>query len=555
MLKIKKYQTGGPTGGGNGSQMIAKAAEIGTQATPTPWILKNQQGLMMGLSAVNSMLGTPKDYEGAAGSTAMGIDGATDAISNVASQFGPVGQYIGMGLQANKLLSNITGKITGLDGMTSTDVIMNRIPVLGLVNGIGGKRADTMQQDIYTQSQSQFGYAGTNMDINNAAMKSGKKYGMFSSGARKNANWEIASAGRKQNTLKYLIKDRDTAMDAMAGSVDLYNTGYANELMGGYEPLIAAKKGTKLSVAKRVASKHKFTKAQLKKAADKQDDIDAYQVGGQFVTTQQVGKQRNIKELGDYAVQKNPRFIQRLFEEPKMAEWMEGTEKYRGSHLLGYVTENIDGKEYDIVFPEIQENESGILQKYKPDEALKRAKEKKDVLVLNRGEGKIFTQQYKLYPRFNLHIQAWNDRFGKYKQGGSFQFDISMFQKKELEEEQNVESLKQGGSLIPEGALHKNLNHLGEINPDLKGEVTKKGIPIISNEEGGEIVQHAEIEEGEIIFQKSVTEKIEELYKEYNKEDISQSKKDELAIKAGKIIAKEIMEKTDDKVGLIEKTE
>jgi len=28
-------------------------------------------------------------------------------------------------------------------------------------------------------------------------MKSGKKYGMFSSGARKLANWEIASAGRK----------------------------------------------------------------------------------------------------------------------------------------------------------------------------------------------------------------------------------------------------------------------------------------------------------------------------------------------------------------------
>ena len=107
----------------------------------------------MGLSAANSMLGTPRDYEGAAGSTAMAIDGATDAISNVASQFGPVGQYIGMGLQANKLLSNITGKITGLDGMTSTDVIMNRIPVLNLINGFGGKRADTMEQDLYTQSQ------------------------------------------------------------------------------------------------------------------------------------------------------------------------------------------------------------------------------------------------------------------------------------------------------------------------------------------------------------------------------------------------------------------
>jgi hypothetical protein len=59
-----------------------------------------------------------------------------------------------MGIQANQLLSNITGKITGIDGMTNTDVIMNRIPVLGLVNGLGGKRANTFLQDKYTQSQS-----------------------------------------------------------------------------------------------------------------------------------------------------------------------------------------------------------------------------------------------------------------------------------------------------------------------------------------------------------------------------------------------------------------
>ena len=189
MLKIKKYQNGGQEGGGNSTQMTSEVPRIGTQATSTPWSLKNFNGLMMGANVANAMLGTPKDYEGAAGSTAMAIDGATDAISNVASQFGPVGQYIGIGLQANKLLSNITGKITGLDGMTNTDVIMNRIPILGLANGLGGKKADTMEQDIYTQSQTQYGYNGTNDDINNAAMKSGKKYGVFSSGARKNANW------------------------------------------------------------------------------------------------------------------------------------------------------------------------------------------------------------------------------------------------------------------------------------------------------------------------------------------------------------------------------
>lgn len=550
MLKIKKYQNGGQEGGGDSPQKTAEVAKIGTQVTKTPWMLKNRQGLMMGASALNTMLGTPKDYEGAAGSTAMAIDGATDAISNVASQFGPVGQYIGMGLQANKLLSNITGKITGLDGMTSTDVIMNRIPVLGLVNGLGGKRADTMEQDLYTQSQTQFGYNGTNMDISNAAMKSGKKYGMFSSGARKNANWEMASAGRKQNTLKYLIKGRDTAMDAMSGSADLYNTGYANELMGGYEPMIAAKKGAKLSIAKRVASKHKFTKAQLKKAADLQDDLDAYKNGGTFEFDismfQKGGKNLPFKE---WIKGVNPDFRSNNYD-------LESAYKYlpeRDLEMWKYATNHPAYMDY--------QDENGIYLYHLPSFV---QLPNLDYMFLKLGKEDTNKEVIPALEDYNSGKDGLKDTHDLVFENGRYWFKKKKLEQEPLEEKssstrvQPIEDVtihKEGGSLIPEGALHKNLNHLGEINPDLKGEVTKKGIPIISNEEGGEIVQHAEIEEGEIIFQKSVTEKIEELYKEYNKEDTSQSKKDELAIKAGKIIAKEIMEKTDDKVGLIEKTE
>jgi len=54
---------------------------------------------------------------------------------------------------------------------------------------------------------------------------------------------------------------------------------------------------------------------------------------------------------------------------------------------------------------------------------------------------------------------------------------------------------------------------------------------VITVEENGKIVQHAEIEHSEIIFTLEVTNKIEDLRKKYHED-----KKDEYAIEAGKIL-------------------
>ena len=105
---------------------------------------------------------------------------------------------------------------------------------------------------------------------------------------------------------------------------------------------------------------------------------------------------------------------------------------------------------------------------------------------------------------------------------------------------QKITALKNGGSVIPSGALHKNKHNL-EID-ELDGKITEKGIPVISVEEGGEIIQHAEIERNEIIFTKEVTEKLEALAKKGT---------DEAAIEAGKILAREIIENTQDNTGLM----
>ena len=102
-------------------------------------------------------------------------------------------------------------------------------------------------------------------------------------------------------------------------------------------------------------------------------------------------------------------------------------------------------------------------------------------------------------------------------------------------------------SVIPDGALHKNKHNLDKVGIDDK-EMTKKGIPVVDN--NGE--QQAEIELNEIIFTLEVTKELEKRYKEYYDDDTKQSRKDELALEAGKLLWKEIIYNTDDRTGLID---
>lgn len=113
----------------------------------------------------------------------------------------------------------------------------------------------------------------------------------------------------------------------------------------------------------------------------------------------------------------------------------------------------------------------------------------------------------------------------------------------------NPQAFKQGGqmNLIPEGALHARKNNMKLAE---SGDVTHKGIPVVDNQ--GQ--QQAEIECNEIILNLTTTQKIEKFYKEY-KEEESQSKKDEIAIECGKMLAKSIIEDTDDKTNLIQEVD
>lgn len=106
-------------------------------------------------------------------------------------------------------------------------------------------------------------------------------------------------------------------------------------------------------------------------------------------------------------------------------------------------------------------------------------------------------------------------------------------------EQKELQIFANGGTIniIPEGARHSRLNHLDEVHDDFE-DVTKKGIPVVTPTEDGDLEQVAEVECGEIIFSKSVTEKLEELMKDGS---------DEAAIEAGKLLVREIIKNTDDK--------
>lgn len=122
--------------------------------------------------------------------------------------------------------------------------------------------------------------------------------------------------------------------------------------------------------------------------------------------------------------------------------------------------------------------------------------------------------------------------------------------RKKIQEEVRMEEVagfKNGGAVnvIPDGALHAHKHHLEDVDGKFE-EVTTKGIPVITEEKGGDIKQHAEVEREEIIFNLDVTKQLEKLM---------QDGSDEAAIEAGKLLVHEILENTVDNTGLLKTVE
>jgi hypothetical protein len=90
--------------------------------------------------------------------------------------------------------------------------------------------------------------------------------------------------------------------------------------------------------------------------------------------------------------------------------------------------------------------------------------------------------------------------------------DAKMLLESRKQLSEDVALFKDGGkmNILPEGKLHAHKHHLDEIDERLE-DITKKGIPIVTVSENGEMSQVAEVEKEELILHLELTQQIESL--------------------------------------------
>lgn len=410
-----------------------------------------------------------------------------------------------------------------------------------LLPGSGYFMDKTKKFNISKEAQAlQQAYAGTNKELQKTENNSGIKLwftktynNLFNKAQEKNKKLETIGT----NTLNDI-----TGMTTMAQAMAQYNK-YA--LAGGrdgysYKATIG-KLGMKIEKVKQISSKLKDDVFKPTSAEDDKaffdslvfDETPMFQEGGKV----EKKKSRELKELIEYAKQQNPRFIQRMSEPMKDIEFTDVHGNVsRGTH---YMADDPDG----IVYPTIQEMEDGTLHYFENrDEARERAIKNNNFLKFETSEeANNFAKNYK---------QGWPDFFGlKEIDGKWYKIDGEDENgKRYIDQEGGLYYFKEGGQMnvIPEGSLHARLHHMENAD-----NLTKKGIPVVDNEGN----QQAEVERAEIIFNKEVTDKLEELLKKFNSEEHTAKEKDDFAIEAGKLLSTQIIENTDDRAGLINKVE
>lgn len=398
---------------------------------------------------------------------------------------------------------------------TTTDAILGSsflsLTPFGLINGFGGSKTNTITKDEQVFETVGSSYTGTNQTVNDALTKSGKKYGLFSSKARNRANEEIEEAKRQQGVMSWVADeatDRFAIRDSMAAINGNRRKYY---LQGGYNQadVRVGKSGMSLDlIAKAKKVLHESRKL---KGGGQITPTEILLVVPEFQDGGQINKKsRTLQELIEYAKKENPRFIQRMSEPPRGIDFVDDEGKQaRGSHYMEWST---DDNGNAIIYPRIQEVDKE-LKFFNSSDAYNRALENKNYLIMTPEEAKLFFAEDSKYG--TAYKSGWPQFFGKFQQGGSI-------------------------NIIPEGALHAHKH-----NMDMEG-ITPKGIPVVSNKEGGEVEQQAEIEREEIIFRLEVTKKLEELEEKYYDEETSQREKDECTLEAGKLLVEEILYNTQD---------
>ena len=557
--------------GGQAGQVVSGIGNIGTNIKRVQEASKAAKagvagarqmkagGIGAAIGAASNLVGSfmpqKTEYEGEKGDITQTMDSVYDGISDAAMSFGPVGMLVGGIMKGRALLGKGVNALGGgTDGMTSTDAILGssflNLTPLGLINGFGGKKADTITKDNEAFAQVGSSYTGSNAAVDDALKKSGKKYGLLSSGARKRANEEIAEAKRQQSIISDISSN---ALDRanIRTSMSAINGNRRDFLMrGGYDQasIRVGRRGMSIELLNKARS---ILKAQK---GSKLDPMSAYknQAPKDWESIPNTGKptyQEWVKDVNP-DIQSESYDLETAYNNLPYGElqrWKWAVNQPNHDFYLNYKDENGIFPFHTTSVAPLQGTEDYIFLK-------------KGTLETNpelKGELDYYDNSGEFKNNYNLSYEG--DRYyyrkkkptikqetPQHKNGGSIiklttETVIDLINPLEVPEFQN------GGSInvIPDGALHARKH-----NMDLDG-ITEKGIPVISEKENGKIEQQAEIEKEEVIFRLEVTQKLEELEKKYYDYESSQKEKDEYALEAGKLITEELLHNTKDNAGLL----
>ena len=496
---------------------------------------------------IGSFLPQKDEYDGPKGDVTQTMDSVYDGISDAAMSLGPVGMLVGGIMKGGAMLGKGVNALGGgTDGMTTTDAILGssflNLTPIGLINGFGGSKADTITKDDLAFEQVGSSYTGSNMDINNALTKSGKKYGLFSQRAKNKANKEIQDARRQQYTISNIADDAYERFAIRNSMAAINENRRAFNMQGGYDQQAVriGRSGLKIdSIEKAKNILNKYNKQQtnqlqqggtldpfeyyLESLPENQRDSTNFRVKDYWIFN---GKPKDFKEArrrGMFTQEKDGWHASSIAENPETGEieYMKAS-----SHPTRHMES--DWYEYGLIYNEDQNGNVYTIQ-LEPG-------------VPGYEDWKKFTHDYELVKSepYWKYVKRKQKEIPSHKEGGTF-IEVSTETFIELVDPTSIPEFQNGGSInvIPDGALHARKH-----NMDVDG-ITRKGIPVVS-EKDGEIEQQAEIEKEEIIFRLEVTQKLEELEKKFYSDESTQEEKDECALEAGKLLVNEILYNTQD---------
>lgn len=212
---------------------------------------------------VSGFLPEKTEYQGDKGAITQTMDSVYDGISDAAMSFGPAGMVVGGIMKGGKLLGGALNSIGGgTDAMTTTDAILGssflNLTPIGLLNGFGGERAQTLTKNDLAFENVGSSYTGTSWSVNDALRKSGKKYGFFSKGALEEANKQIIEARRQQNIMESISDYATDRFDIRNSMAAINGNRRRFNMQGGYNQAAIQVGKNGMSIVKRVVGKYKM---------------------------------------------------------------------------------------------------------------------------------------------------------------------------------------------------------------------------------------------------------------------------------------------------------